>query len=220
MYVWMGCLLLGLIAFPASAQWGVNVRYLNGNAEILDRENISQDGMHASLEYHFRLSEKRLEFHPGAGYRFSFPSSEKDGNIKAWDVDLAASVYPFDFGGDCDCPTFSKEGNLVKKGFFLELIPGMSYQLLSRLRSQPDDPSRLPIKSKNFVFKMGGAAGLDIGLTENYTLTPLISATWLSASEWDGLLSDGSSATLDDQMNLGFGLRISYAKEERRRRRN
>lgn len=216
------CLLFILIGVPSicCSQVGVNVRYLFGKSDILALENIAQDGFHASVEYHLRLKEKRLEFRPGIGYRQTFAGNSYDGSIKSFDFDLGTAIYPFDFGGDCNCPTFSKEGNLVKKGFFIELIPGAGYQILSRLRSDPDDPSKLPIRSKNIVWKLGGAAGLDIGISDRYTITPMLSATMLSSSEWDGLQSDGSSGNLDDYVYFGTGIRISYHEDDKRRRRN
>jgi hypothetical protein len=214
--------LLCITAFPClcHAQVGVNLRYLIGQSNILDTVGISQNGFHGSVEYHLRLKEKRLEFRPGLGYRFTLNNPDHNGNIKAFDVDFGTAIYPFDFGGDCNCPTFSKQGTLVKKGFFFEVIPGASYQILTRLRSTPDDPSKLPIRSKNLVWKLGGAAGLDIGVSEHYTMTPMLSATYLSSSEWEGLQVDGTQGRLDDYIYFGAGLRLTYSADDNRRRRN
>lgn len=217
------CFFLFLTLSPCFcfSQIGLNVRYLFGKSDILDFENIRQDGIHASVEYHLRLKEKRLEFRPGIGYRHTTGGPSFNGYVRGIDADLGVAIYPFDFAGDCDCPTFSKEGNLIKKGFFLELIPGASYQSLTRLRSEPNDPSKLPIRSKNLVWKMGGAAGLDIGISEKFTLTPMLSATMLSTSDWEGLHQDGSEGSLDDFVYFGTGLRITHnADDKKRRRRN
>jgi len=211
--------LLTVLPCLCFSQIGLNARYFFGKSDILSQSNISQDGVHAALEYNFRLEQKRIEFRPGAGYRYTFPG-DHSGNFSAYDLDFGTAIYPFDFAGDCDCPTFSKEGNLIKKGFFLEFIPGVSYQTLSRKETEPNDPSRLPIRSKNFVWKIGGAAGLDIGITDRYTITPMFSMTMLSSSEWEGLLLDGSSGKLDDYVYMGGGLRLTYNAEEKRRRRN
>jgi hypothetical protein len=207
------------IPFLCSGQLSLNVRHLFGQSETLDTVVISQDGLQASVEYGFRLKEKRLEFHPGLGYRFSWNNRNYDGYFNSIDLDLNTSIYPFDFGGDCDCPTFSKDGNVLKKGFFLEVSPGVAYQILTRLRSDPDNPSKLPIRSKNFVWKIGGAAGIDIGITEQFTLTPMFSATWLSSSEWEGLRQDTSTGSLKDYVYLGAGIRIAYHSDPKRRKR-
>lgn len=212
-------LLFILSPFASFCQYGVQIKHLFGKSDLLDTANISQNGLHTSLEYSFRLKEKRVEFHPGIGYRFTWNSATSDGYFNAFDLDLNTSIYPFDFGGDCDCPTFSKEGNLIKKGFFFEVSPGISYQILHRLRSDPDNPSKLPIRSKNLLWKIGGAAGLDIGLTEQYTLTPMLSATLLSSSDWEGLRQDTSTGNLDDYIYLGAGIRLAYKADPKRRRR-
>ena len=215
------CSFLLLTSFPCLcfSQIGLNIRYLSGKSDILETENISQDGFHTSVEYNFRLKEKRVEFRPGVGYRFTLNGSKYNGYFHSYDFDFGTAIYPFDFGGDCDCPTFSKEGNLIKKGLFLELTPGVAYQILSRLRSIPDDPSKLPIRSKNLVWKIGGAAGLDIGISDRFTLTPLLSMTMLSASEWEGLAVDGTSGELNDFVYFGAGLRLTYNEDDKKRRR-
>ncbi len=218
---WCSFLLLTSLPCLCLSQIGLNIRYLFGKSDILDIENISQDGIHVSAEYNFRLESKRIEFRPGLGYRFTTNGPMYSGYLTSFDFDMGTAIYPFDFAGDCDCPTFSKEGNLFKKGFFLELLPGVGYQIFSRLRSDPDDPDRLPIRSKNFVWKMGGAAGLDIGVSEQFTLTPMLSATMLSATEWEGLRMDGTSGTLNDYVYFGAGIRITYNAEDKKgRRRN
>ena len=219
MSCWCATLAIFILPLMANGQIGVNLRYMFGKSDVLAAQNISQDGVHGAVEYHLRLKEKRLEFRPGLGYRFSPAGNTYDGHIQSFDFDLGTAIYPFDFGGDCDCPTFSKDGNLMKKGFFIELLPGAGYQILTRLRSDPDDPSKLPIRSKNFVWKMGGSAGLDIGISDRYTLTPILSATMLSTSQWEGLNADGSTGTLDDHVYFGTGLRLTYHEDDKRRRR-
>lgn len=39
---------------------------------------------------------------------------------------LNVNVYLLDLKGDCDCPTWSKSGNTLTKGLFLQLSPGYS----------------------------------------------------------------------------------------------
>ncbi|HEX5112225.1 MAG TPA: hypothetical protein VFV79_05225 [Saprospiraceae bacterium] len=212
-------LILILLCFApivAIAQFGVNARYQWSNNPTLDTAQVSQNGMQASLEYHFRLKQKRLEFHPGVGYRTTFNQPDLTGYFNSIDLDFATSIYPFDFAGDCHCPTFSKDGELFKKGFFLEAAPGIGFQAFKRLRSDPDDPANLPIKSKNVVLKLGGAVGLDIGLSDQFTMTPMLSATMLAAEKWEGLRLDGSPSTLDEMIYFGVGMRFTYTSERHR----
>ncbi len=211
-----------LILCPLASygQYGINIKYLFGQSETLDSVNLSQYGIQGSIEYSFRLKQKRIEFHPGLGYRFTFNEDRYDGYFSAFDLDLNTAIYPFDFEGDCDCPTWSKDGTLIKKGFFIELSPGISYQTLHRDKFISfADPQPTPLQSSDFVFKLGAAAGLDIGLTEQFTLTPMFSYIMFSGNDWAGLLRSGSSGNLDDYAYLGAGLRLAYKPDPKRRRR-
>jgi hypothetical protein len=195
------------------------VKSIFGQSEILDQSHLSQNGFKASVVYGFRLKKKRLEFHPGIGYRSTWNSESYDGYLNAIDLDLNTAIYPFDFGGDCDCPTFSKEGDLFKKGFFLEINPGVAYQTLHRVRGNTDPTNPLPFSDNNMVFKIGVGGGLDIGLSDQFTLTPLFALTWQSSNTWDGLNPDGSAGMLDDDAYLSAGLRVTYKPDPKGRRR-
>jgi hypothetical protein len=214
---WFIPLLLILCPLVGYSQFGVNVKYLFGQSEILDEVNLNQDGMQASLEYGFRLKQKRIEFHPALGYRFTWHNSSYDGYFRSLDLDLNTAIYPFDFAGDCHCPTFSKDGELFKKGFFLEVSPGVSYQTLHRYRA--DGILREPVSNSEVILKISGAVGLDIGINEQITITPMVSYTLLAPSDWGGLNTDGTIGNLDDYKMLGTGLRISYKPDPKRRRR-
>ncbi len=212
--------LVALFPLTGYGQLGGNIKYLNGQSDILEQVNISQDGLQLSVEYGFRLKQKRLEFHPGIGYRFAFKGAGDEGSISAFDMDLNTAIYPFDFGGDCDCPTFSKEGNLIKKGLFVEVSPGMSFQTLNRDEvplQNPDEPTSYSVS--NSIFKYTFAMGLDIGISESFTLTPMVSYSGFSSVEWLGLNPDGSEGILDDQSFLGLGFRMVYKPNPKRLRR-
>jgi hypothetical protein len=209
--------LLLILALPAfcRGQFSLNARYTLGQSDVLSKAVIYQNGQHVSLEYNFRLKQKRLEFRPGIGYRRTFSGKFGDGQFTAADLDLGVAIYPFDFAGDCHCPTFSKEGELFKKGFFLEVIPGLSTQKFERVDSRITDHLPFPIQNKHLIGKIGGAAGLDIGIFRQLTLTPMISVTYLTSTYWDGLNEDGTIAKLNDYMYYGFGIRLTYSIKEK-----
>lgn len=213
-------MLISLFPLIGQSQFGVNIKYLQGGSQTLDQVNISQDGVQASLEYGFRLKQKRLEFHPGIGYRTSFNASDYDGYVYGIDIDLNTAIYPFDFGGDCDCPTFSKDGNFVKKGLFLEVSPGVSFQTLKRHDAWPFDPQNpQPSSDQNVIMKLSFGGGIDIGISESITITPLIAYTLFSKADWSSLLSGFGVPTLDDQSHLGLGLRMAYKPNPKHLRR-
>lgn len=221
-------LVLILCPIASYGQFSVNVKYISGQSELLDEYRFSQDGIHAALEYGFRLKSKRVEFHPGLGYRFTFFNhGDKDYSVEndygysnSIDLDFNTSIYPFDFAGDCDCPTWKKEGNLIKKGFFFEVSPGLAYQTM-HLEDWPSEgyEGSLPNASSNLLLKISVGAGLDIGLTEEFTLTPSFSWTKLSNGTWGSFDDIGFPEVFDDQSYLGAGLRLAYKPDPKRRRR-
>jgi hypothetical protein len=220
---------LFLFLFPIACfgQFGGNVRYIFGQSETLDLVHINQDGIQASLEYGFRLKEKRVEFHPGLGYRFSLGKPNFEGSMHSFDLDFNTAIYPFDFGGDCDCPTWSKEGSLIKKGFFIEVSPGIAYQTLKReyILSDyiPADWNPTDRFSSNFLLKFGASVGLDIGVSKSLTITPMLTITMLSDAEWEGMDWRAYSAPFnletDDFSYLGAGIRVAYKPDPKRLRR-
>ena len=187
----------------AFSQYGINARYISGNSGT----GISQKGFHAGLEYYFRLKTHRVEFHPMLGYRHTFENDMAPGYLSSIDFDFNTAFYLFDFEGDCNCPTFSKQGTLIKKGFFFELQPGVGYQTIFLNDA----------KSSNMVLKIGGAAGLDIGLSDQYTMTPFVSGTKIFSGEWDVLKENGQNGKMDNFLVFGAGIRFSHSSEETKR---
>ena len=198
---------LVLVPFLSFSQFGINARYLTSNTAGI----VSQNGFLAGIEYHFRLKSNRVEFHPLFGYRRSFEAGYGS-HLTSFDFDFNTAIYPFDFEGDCNCPTFSKQGTLFKKGFFLEFQPGIGYQTIYITHLENEH-------SSNVVFKLGGAAGLDIGLSDQYTLTPFISGTTFISGEWEVLKENlpSGGGKLDDFIVFGAGIRLSYSSEDSQR---
>lgn len=169
-----------------NAQIGLNLGYRSLSIETEDNE-VTKDldlsgisGFHAGLNYWFRLKKYRVEFSPEVSYssfkfegdvleqgRFQFQSSYAN-------LQFHTNIYPFDFAGDCDCPTFSKQGPSLAKGFFVQLSPGVSYinnqaEALSGAiaDSETDKQSGLGIS-------LGLGVGLDIGVSDFLTITPMV----------------------------------------------
>jgi hypothetical protein len=201
----LACIMLPCVAF---GQFGINARYQSAESV----RQVSMQGIHAGVEYHFRLKTNRIEFRPMLGYRRSFGQGNDIFEYSSIDFDFNTSIYPFDFEGDCNCPTFSKQGTLIKKGFFFEVQPGIGYQTLSHQVLGNAE-------SSNMVFKLGGAAGLDIGLSEHITITPFVSGTQIFSGNWEVLQTDEMDGQLDEGLQFGGGLRLSYSADEKKRRR-
>jgi hypothetical protein len=213
-------LLLAFAMLPLSlgAQWSVRAGYMAGQSDMLDDLFIRQSGPYGMIEYGFRLKEKRIEFHPGIGYLVAPGAENPEGRLNAFLLDFDVAVYPFDFGGDCNCPTFSKDGEVFKKGFFLAVTPGLALQQFKRTANLPGIPEPTTSTDDQLSGTLGVSAGLDLGLSDRLTLTPLVSYTRYFSTTFDTEGVDMTPWTLTDQGYFGFGVRLTHHPDDRRRR--
>ncbi|MEO1713184.1 MAG: hypothetical protein AAFU60_07610, partial [Bacteroidota bacterium] len=76
------------------------------------------------------------------------------------------NIYPFDFLGDCDCPTFSKSEPIFQRGFFVQLAPGINYQTMRFTTTGYE------FEHAAWNYSLAGGVGLDLGVSDLLTLTP------------------------------------------------
>ncbi len=118
-------------------------------------------GFEVGLGYWFRLKNKRLEFTPEVSYT-TLTGESGLGDVSGVNINTNILIYALDFHSDCDaCPTFSKEGGLVKKGFHWIINPALYFYDTGVDGADP---------ITNFRFSAG--AGLDIGVSNLLTLVP------------------------------------------------
>lgn len=193
--------------FPnlVKAQFGINAGYqvnqidgwaLNTNGITSD---ITGNGVAVGLDYWFRLKNQRIEFLPELNYT-SFESIHFENNdfidevgfkIEFFSFYFNTNIYLLDFLGDCDCPTFSKQNNFFKKGFFIQISPGLT---LPNFEYTNDQASQSGSIQANIAL----GAGLDIGLTDLITLTPLIRARYQPNMEWNATFPDPNDLSNPD----------------------
>jgi hypothetical protein len=106
-----------------------------------------------------------VEFMPTLYYGFAKFSLDNTRGLHEAGFQLKTNIYLFDFGGDCDCPTFGKQGPQLQKGFFLQLSPGYAFYHAEGIFGQAQN---------NTGFTLGAGMGLDIGLSNLLTLTPIV----------------------------------------------
>ena len=185
--------------FAAEAQIGLSGSYTWFNAPQWEEkmradvddtyleEFFFQNGFQVGLDYWFRFKNVRIEFLPEARYaRFEArPESFFDAGQLTWQsfsFHLNTNIYPFDFFGDCDCPTFSKQNTFFKKGFFLQVSPGVHY-LAQSYRSERYEPHNADVS--DWAYSIGLGAGLDIGISDWITLTPYGRFTRVLDGTWE-----------------------------------
>ena len=94
---------------------------------------------------------------------------------------MNTNIYFLDLLGDCNCPTFSKQGPTINKGIFLQLSPGLTYWNQSYTSQSGDN------EASNITFSIAAGLGVDIGITDLITLTPFGGLRYYPEIEWTDL---------------------------------
>lgn len=188
-----------------NAQFGVNAGYQVNQIEGWElttnglNNDITGNGLSFGVDYWFRLKNQRIEFLPEFNYSsfeiVSFENNELIDNID-FKIDFFSfyfntNIYPLDFLGDCDCPTFSKQNDFFKKGFFIQISPGLTlpnFQYTNNQESQTGD----------LQANIGLGLGLDIGLNDLVTLTPMIKARYQPNVQWNATFPDPNAISNPD----------------------
>ena len=215
-----------------SAQFGVHGTYQkNTQASDFSGADFPISGITVGFDYTFKLAQNRIEFFPELNYsavKTTNPLSDNLGNTvnledKAFGFYFNTNFYIFDFAGDCDCPVFSKDGNFLKKGFFLQISPGVNYHNYKYSESVPATEVRNVIDD-NCSYSLAGGAGIDIGLSEHLTISPYFRARYHFDTEIEGYVGDISIPERMDnfamwQMNAGLRVGVLLTDEFTRNKR-
>jgi len=208
--------------FSASlfAQYGINAGLrVNGATDwqhFTGQDDFLNSGFKVGIDYWFRLKKRRVEFTPEfnfSHFKTQYTSSkDEDFTFKSnvYGLHLNTNIYPLNFKDDCNCPTFKKDGQLIEKGFHFILSPGVNYFDLSINKDA--------YKTSDIVFSAGLGVGLDIGLNDYLTVTPMamyhryFGVDWeeldLALNYLDELPPNASTQTDFNQFFFGARLRI------------
>jgi len=213
-----------LITFALQAQFGINASYrINDMPELIgtdinnpaQEENLLESGFNLGLDYWIPLSNIRIELLPELNYGRYTRTFESQSTLKAQFFNFFFNVnfYLFDLMGDCDCPTFSKQGSPLSKGFFAQISPGFSF--VDTAIKETDE------SAGDWGFNLGAGIGMDIGLSDLITLTPMAGVRYYPNTEFAGmyLVEDGSSggSKLDNQFDIlqwHAGLRLGFRLDQ------
>ncbi len=206
------------------AQFGINAG-LRTNGEtnwqyFSDQDDFLKTGFKVGIEYWFRLKKVRVEFTPELNFsQFKSDITSPLGdvfNLKSniYGLHLNTNIYPLNFKDDCNCPTFKKDGQVIEKGFHFILSPGVNYFDLTINKDS--------YKTSDIVFSAGLGVGLDVGLTDYLTVTPLVMYHRYFEADWedldkalnylDELPADASTNTSFNQ--FFFGAKVSIRLDE------
>ncbi|MEM6397000.1 MAG: hypothetical protein AAF741_11695 [Bacteroidota bacterium] len=215
-----------LIAYSLQAQFGVTAAYSipqvkfdanNGNTDL-----VWDADLEFSVNYWFRLEKKRIEFLPSLSYaRYQYSEgystifNEGDWNLLNVGFQFHTRIYPFDFDTDCNCPTFGKQGPALDKGFFVQISPGLSY-FRDRTTPLDDGGDQSPLTEDGFLPTLGLAIGLDFGLSNLVTLTPIAGARYAFGDLPESQPNALAATRNGDFWNLFAGLSLGVRLDEKR----
>jgi|AntRauTorckE5430_2_1112549.scaffolds.fasta_scaffold00703_5 hypothetical protein len=144
-------------------------------------------GGELAVNYWFRLPKQRIAFLPTLYYSTARADVEAANNkFQELGFQLKTNIYPFDFLGDCDCPTFGKQGPQLQKGLFLQLSGGYAAYRTNI------SVANIDFTDNQHGFTFGGGIGMDIGVSKLVTITPIASVRIGTQAYQELQISDGN----------------------------
>ena len=216
-----------LLLTALNAQFGFSGQYLTSQADSWEydapvgsqRIELLGSGWIAGVDYWFRLKNTRIELLP----TLAFSSQEQsigtepatlETQVQGVHFFFNTNIYFLDLTGDCDCPTFSKQGPTLQKGVFLQLSPG--YSLFDFKIDEGE--GGLSFDGNAGAFSVGAGLGFDLGFSDLFTLTPMASLRYYPSVTWDELTDTGiiffpeeveaESTVINYQLGLRLGFRL------------
>ena len=185
----------------ALAQFGIQghlaLATFETDMSVSESNLFRHEGVQVSANYWFRLENIRIEFFPEVSYsqfQHNQPSDvlPKTFGFSQWGLAIPISIYPFDLGSDCNCPTFSKQNETFKKGFFVQIAPGYYFS------TYKPKAGNLDAKQNNDYFGFGAGIGLDLGLSDLITMSPIVTFNSFLSSN-----TDNANLWLKNDLMLG-----------------
>ncbi|MEL7250402.1 MAG: autotransporter outer membrane beta-barrel domain-containing protein [Bacteroidota bacterium] len=209
------------------AQFGVKGSYLTSQADQWEydapfgseRIELLGSGWQLGVDYWFRLKNTRIEFLPTLAFSSQEQSigsepSTLETQVQGVHFFFNTNIYFLDLSGDCDCPTFSKQGPTLQKGLFLQISPG--YSLFNF--EIDEGAGRLTFDGNNGAFSIGAGLGFDLGFSDLFTLSPMASLRYYPTVTWDELTDTGiisfppeveaESTVINYELGLRLGFRL------------
>ena len=201
------------------SQVGINGGYSNfAVSEWMELMNVvtgknfeNATGYKVGVDYWLRLKQRRIEFLPELGYASLKASSVgSEANFKLAGLYFNTNIYPFDFEGDCDCPTWSKSGGVFEKGFFIQVTPGITMATI-----KVNDELTISDETVTYLL-IGVGAGVDLGISENITITPMIKYSISQKTEYlpstNSLIDFGPVSANAKQLILGVRVGLNLGR--------
>lgn len=223
------------LTMDVSGQFGLRMKYNNNNfsdweAAMENRYNTNEKlyspGYEVGIDYWFKLKKRRIEFMPEISYALATTKYSNaaltETKFTSYNFNFHTQIYALDLEADCDCPTFSKQGPSINKGLFFHFTPGISYYSTATTPNPLIELIYPVTDTEGIAFKAGIGLGMDIGVSDLLTITPIISYYFNMGMNWENLalsgtqLTDVSSNPRLLQFTLRLGFRPDYGRGRRR----
>jgi len=208
-------LLLCLASIAMQAQFGFTyTRNILSNDQLpaqLGSESGFPNGFEMSVDYQQKFKGLRIELLPQIGYSNHRALSLGTGKyaMHSFLTQLNVNVYPFDLDGDCDCPTWGREGGIFEKGFFVQGAAGYSISSTRYIPSIVTTVSTSSRQGNNTAF-FGGGVGLDIGVFKEITITPMVSYHYFLRNQFVNPKIIPDITTESPYGEFTFGVRLGF----------
>lgn len=221
-------LLFSGLSLSAIGQFGLSIKqnfndlpYWDNRATAALRTDVNMfpSGQEIGLDYWFRLKNARIEFLPQLAYSRSRTNVLNDVFVQGYSLDQGhlnfnTNIYFLDLKDDCDCPVFSKQGNFLTKGLFLQISPGLVYSF-EKINFVPStSPS---VNDNDLSYKIGAAIGIDIGITDFFTITPMAGINYYPSINWENFdllhydaVIAGTTPNKTSMRQIQFGIRVGF----------
>lgn len=179
-----------LISFSVFSQFGLSLKYANNDLNTWNSisgqyfttdEDIHPQTLEIGLDYWFKLKNHRIEFFPelaiGAYKGVNYTDAMQNNlnfRLLQYGLNFNTHIYFLDLEGDCDCPTWSKQGTFFDKGLFLMISPGLMMMNHQAIINDITDTEIASLNNNKLAFKLGLGLGVDIGVTDLLTITPFV----------------------------------------------
>lgn len=210
--------------FSAEAQFGLNLKYNTDDYSEFSEGSLSNaysTSYEIGVNYWLRLKNKRVEFYPEIAYSlgveetFELPGAFVNSAVNVWSLNLNTRIYPFDFNGDCDCPTWSKQGDFLQKGFFISINPFLDYDTFN----SDIEAFESSVKTSLVSYGIGLGVGTDIGVNDLLTISPFFQFNYTPSYSGEAFtdIAELACPTCDviriedgNKTQLQFGIRLGF----------
>ena len=180
------------------------------NERYQDDTHLFSQVFGATVAYRYYPFDFRLGFTPEIGISFIQEDRasvfyQANYQLMQFQLGVPIQIFPFDFYGDCNCPTFGKQNDFLQKAVYFKFIPAVSFDRLSY-------GDGTWIRTTDLSWSIGGAIGLNFAINDRITIAPEFGYHELLGHEWNGFAAwHEQPAALDNTAAYGYRFSIRFS---------